>query len=492
VQPRRFHWLAVAILWAVVALLLRIALLPVLGRRGPYLFFLLATLGSAAMGGFRSGIVTTISSILLAGFFLAPGGIAHLIDPDDPTSVVRFGASALVVSCICQLLISARDRARTAELRLRESERIYRAIGESIPFGIWICDAKGRNQYTSESLLKLTGTTQQEFSDVGWVGALHAEDQQRIAAQWRDCVTKEGIWDVEMRYRGLDGSYHPVLMRGVPVRDDNGHVVCWAGINLDISRLKQTEAELNRQAEELRRSNRDLEQFAFVASHDLQEPLRTVNIYAELLLRNVETSRSPELDQFAAFVREGVLRMESLIHDLLAYSRVLQNDVEQKPVDAGLVARQALMLCQTSIEESGADIDLSPLPEVLAGEPPLLQVFQNLISNALKYRKPETPPRVRITGEVQGPQVLFKIKDNGIGFDPLYADKIFNLFTRLHGRKYPGTGLGLAICQRIVERYGGQIWAESKPDEGSTFCFTLPSAPGISRDQGVSAAISNQ
>ncbi len=490
-KPRRFPWFVTAILWAVVALLLRIALLPVLGRRGPYLFFLLATLGSAAVGGFRSGIVTAVSSILLAGFFLAPGGIAHLIDPADPSALARFTVSALVVSYVCELLISARDRALKAEAHSRENQRIYRAIGESIPFGIWICDAQGRNQYTSESLLKLTGMAQQQFSGLDWTRALHPEDEQRIVTQWQECVKSEGVWDAEMRYRGVDGKYHPVLARGVPVRDDNGRIISWAGINLDIGRLKDTEAALQRQAEELRRSNGDLEQFAFVASHDIQEPLRTVNTYTELLLRKLDTSRSPEIAEYAAFVRDGVSRTESLIRDLLAYSRVLQTDVDRQPVETGRIVEQAVKFCETSVQESGAEIDAVALPTVLAGEPYLLQVFQNLISNAIKYRKPGVPPKIRITGEVQGREVLFKVRDNGIGFDPKYADKVFKLFTRLHGRKYPGTGLGLAICQRIVERYGGRMWADSRPDEGSVFCFTLPAADA-NQDPGASAAISSQ
>lgn len=179
-----------------------------------------------------------------------------------------------MVSYVCELLIAARERARTAERRLLESQRIYQAIGESIPFGIWICDADGRNRYISESLLKLTGLTQQECSGFGWARALHPEDREQLLTRWQECVNQAGIWDVEMRYRDTAGKYHPVLTRGVPVRDENGEIVSWAGISLDISRLKEAQAELRRQAEELRRSNRDLEQFAFVASHDMQETLR--------------------------------------------------------------------------------------------------------------------------------------------------------------------------------------------------------------------------
>jgi light-regulated signal transduction histidine kinase (bacteriophytochrome) len=305
---------------------------------------------------------------------------------------------------------------------------------------------------------------------------LHPEDGQQIPTKWHECIDHADTWDVEMRYRDTDGKYHPVLARGVPVRDENGKIVSWAGINLDISRLKEAQAELHQQAEELRRSNRDLEQFAFVASHDLQEPLRTVNIYTHLLLKRIKTDDSPELEQFAGFVRDGVQRMESLIRDLLEYSRVLQPETERLPVDAGRIAREAVDICQVSAEQSGAEIDIRALPCVFVGEAQLRQIFQNLISNGLKYHKADVPPRLRISGGGKGQQVLFKVEDNGIGFAPEYSEKIFKLFTRLNGRQFDGTGLGLAICQKIVEQHGGRIWADSKPNQGATFFFTLPSA----------------
>jgi len=173
-------------------------------------------------------------------------------------------------------------------------------------------------------------------------------------------------------------------------------------------------------------------------------------------------------------VRDGVKRIDSLIHDLLEYSRVVQTATDQHPVDAERIARQAVELCRTSVHESHATIEIATLPAVLAVDAQVLQVFQNLISNALKYRRDGVAPLIRIAGEPQGGQILFKVEDNDIGFDPQYAKKVFKLFTRLNGRQYPGTGLGLAICQRIVEQYGGRIWADSRVGEGSTFSFTLP------------------
>jgi light-regulated signal transduction histidine kinase (bacteriophytochrome) len=272
----------------------------------------------------------------------------------------------------------------------------------------------------------------------------------------------------------------------------SGSFVCWICETLISSRerartaerrlreservLKAAQAELQVQAEELKRSNRDLEQFAFVASHDMQEPLRTVNIYTELLLRRVGEGQTGELNQFAGFIHEGVERMERLIRDLLHYSRVIHCETDRHPVDAGAAAREALKVSQALVEQSGAEVSIDPLPTVLAGEAHITQVFQNLISNAIKYRKQDALPRIRISAELQDGQAMFRVDDNGIGFEPQYTEKVFKLFTRLHGNQYGGSGLGLAICQRIVERYGGRIGAESRVGEGSTFFFTLPAA----------------
>lgn len=471
----RTVWIG-ALLLALSALLIRLLLWKTAGRSAPYLTFFLATAASAAMGGFGPGLLTAITGALLAGFILPSGGFAHLIDPADPFGLVRYLVVGTVVCWICGALISSRERARSAEERLRESERIYRAIGESIPFGIWMTDPAGSPLYVSEAMLALTGMKQEEWRTLGWSRALHPDDAARLAPEWEKCRREEGTLDVEVRYRGADGQYYPVLMRGVPVRDEKGQLNCWAGIHLDIARQKETETRLNEQTEELRRSNQDLEQFAFVASHDMQEPLRMVNIYTQLLLRKIEARDFGDLDQFAGHVYEGVGRMERLIRDLLHYSRVIHGEPEGKAVDANAAAREALDVNRTLVAESGAEVTIEPLPAVIASDAQVVMVFQNLISNAIKYRRPDAAPRIRISAEVRARRATFRVSDNGMGFDPAYSARVFKLFTRLHGATYEGTGLGLAICKRIVERYDGSIGVETEPEVGSTFYFTLPAA----------------
>ena len=225
---------------------------------------------------------------------------------------------------------------------------------------------------------------------------------------------------------------------------------------------------------ELERVNRELEEFAYVASHDLQEPLRMVNIYSQMILRSLDGGNA-KLNQYAEFVREGVARMEALIRDLLTYSRTVHKDaLPVGSADLSASLTEALAILKDGIEASGAVVTTSALPMVCGETQQLSHVFQNLISNALKYHRQGVAPQIRISVESDGNQVVTAVRDNGIGFEQKYAEQIFGLFSRLHRDEYAGTGLGLAICHRIIERYGGRIWAEGRPGEGAIFFFSLP------------------
>jgi signal transduction histidine kinase len=235
---------------------------------------------------------------------------------------------------------------------------------------------------------------------------------------------------------------------------------------------------LNQQAGELKRSNGDLEQFAYIASHDLQEPLRMVSGFTGLLQRRYVGKLDADADEFIGFAVGGVNRMQALINDLLSYSRVGREDVAAKPVDMQLVVDQALANLQATIEERSALVSRGPLPTVLANHGMLVRVFQNLIGNALKFCKADRPI-IRIAAEQHGAEWVFSVADNGIGIEPQYRDRIFLIFQRLHQQgEYPGTGIGLAVVKRIVERNGGRIWLESEPGKGTTFFFTLPATRG--------------
>jgi len=245
--------------------------------------------------------------------------------------------------------------------------------------------------------------------------------------------------------------------------------------NREIAERKEAERALARQARELARSNAELEQFAYVASHDLQEPLRMVSSYVQLLARRYRGKLDSDADEFIFYAVDGAQRMKALIDSLLKYSRVRTEEKPPAPTDSQELIEAVLRNLEVAIKESDATVTHDQLPTVMADAAQLGQVFQNLVGNALKFRN-DRPVRVHISAERHNGEWIFAVRDNGIGFDPRYSDRLFRVFERLHTRaEYPGTGIGLAICKRVTERHGGRIWAESEPEKGSTFYFTIPS-----------------
>jgi light-regulated signal transduction histidine kinase (bacteriophytochrome) len=257
-------------------------------------------------------------------------------------------------------------------------------------------------------------------------------------------------------------------------RDQQGSPTGIIGYAIDITARKQAEETLRYQAAELQRSNEELQQFAYVASHDLQEPLRMVTSYMQLLAQRYQGTLDAEAEEFIGYAVEGARRMKSLIDDLLAYSRVGTRREPFVPVDCKEVLQQTLQDLRFAIEESEAVITYDPLPVVRASKLEFALLLQNLLSNALKFRTAESP-RIHLSAQQRSIEWLFSVQDNGIGIDPQHAERIFVIFQRLHTRQeYPGTGLGLAICKKIVDRHGGRMWVESTPGQGATFFFTLP------------------
>jgi hypothetical protein len=239
----------------------------------------------------------------------------------------------------------------------------------------------------------------------------------------------------------------------------------------------QLEQRVLARTEQLRRSNEELAEFAYVASHDLQEPLRTVSVYTQLLAKHYGSVLKANGDAplFMEFITENAQRMEYLIRDLLEFSQIDCPSVEQlTSISSENSFNEAIANSKTSIDEHSATITRDPLPQVKGDPIQLTRLFQNLISNAIKYRKPDQPPLIRVSARLCGHDWLFSITDNGIGIEPQYAEKVFGIFKRLHGRDNPGTGIGLAICRKIVARHGGRIWVESRLGAGATFHFTLP------------------
>ena len=298
------------------------------------------------------------------------------------------------------------------------------------------------------------------------LGQLVWDELHRVFDTGEPFVANE--WRVPYDYSG-DGMVldHWFNVSWNPLRDADGTVSGLIAVLTDVTPQVQARQQLER-------VNRELEEFAYVASHDLQEPLRMVNIYTQLILKQFGNGDC-KLDQYAGLIRQGVTRMEALIQDLLTFSSTAHD--EQLPVGTAQLSEaldESLSVLRSRIEETNAVISAGAMPKVRGDSSQLAHVFENLISNALKYSKAGTPPRMEIDAELDSGMWVVSIRDNGIGFEARYADRIFGLFKRLHKDEYPGTGLGLAICRRIVERYGGRIWAEGNPGQGAAFFFALP------------------
>jgi PAS domain S-box-containing protein len=368
---------------------------------------------------------------------------------------------------------------KLAEEALRRSETYFRELADRAPSMLWLTDPEGTCIYLSQRWCEFTGTSVEAGRGRGWLQTVHSEDTERVLRDFESANAAREPFTFDCRFRRYDGEWRWAADSGEPRFGPDGEFLGYIGTIVDITDRKIAEQELRARNEELRHANAELEEFAFVASHDLQEPLRTVNIFSELLLRRYPVSDGGETRKYVSFIQAGVRRMEVLIQDLLAYSRSVHTlKALEHPGTADLDAalNDALAVLQERIVSTGAQVRREPLPAVRGEISQMAQVFQNLLSNSLKYCSPEAVPTVAISARPQGDRWIITVADNGIGFDSQYCERVFGLFKRLHRDEYPGTGLGLAICKRIIERYGGRIWAESELGNGSKFCFELPAA----------------
>lgn len=290
------------------------------------------------------------------------------------------------------------------------------------------------------------------------------------------------VWRGEIKNRAKDGSPYWVDTTIVPFLDEDGRPWQYMAIRFEITdrkrveeELKAKQVELEARAEALARSNADLEQFAYVASHDLQEPLRMVSSFTQLLARRYKGRLDEDADEFIRYASQGAETMQAMIRDLLAYARLSASAPSPRPVALDTALDAALANLRAALEEVKPELRREALPTVLGEPGQLTQLFQNLLGNALKFRVPHRPPEISIGARREGDCWHCWVQDNGIGLDARHAEQIFTIFQRLHGREeFPGSGIGLAFCKRIVERHGGRIWVESTRGLGATFHFTLP------------------
>jgi PAS domain S-box-containing protein len=409
----------------------------------------------------------------------------------------------------------------TRSMERPDVEARYQTLVEQIPAVIFMAflNEGVSEAYVSPHIEQVLGFTQEQWLNdpILWYQRIHPEDRERWNIEAAGLVLSGQPLRAVYRVVARDGRVVWFHCEVKMVLTDDGRPWFIHGAAFDVSELKQAEEALKRahdelearvqqrtaelananielqleiaerkraewrlahQAEELARSNADLEQFAYSASHDLQEPLRNISIYSEWLRRRYGGRLDRDADQFIQILNEGAQRMIVMVRDLLAYTEAARaGQAVQEEVDANATLAKSIENLQAIIRDNEATVTNDPLPRVGMSEIHLQQVFQNLISNAIKYRSDE-PPRVHISASNSGDCWRFSVEDHGIGIEPQYQDQIFGIFKRLHGReKYTGSGIGLALCKRIVERYGGKIWVESEANQGATFFFTVPIRP---------------
>jgi PAS domain S-box-containing protein len=365
---------------------------------------------------------------------------------------------------------------KDAEKHLAQMEGRYRGLLEAAPDAMVVVDQRGEIVLLNVQAEKQFGYSRDELVGQKVKNIVPEGFAERLVSDAlrsvEDALAQQIGTGIELNGRRKNGSSFPIEIMLSPLESAEGILVT-AAIR-DISVRRNAEGDLLRKVEELNRSNEELGQFAYIASHDLQEPLRMVASYTQLLSRRYKGKLDAEADEFIAFAVDGASRMQRLIQDLLAYSRVGTKGMELLRSSSEEALQQALINLRGAIEESGALVTHDPLPAVLADKMQLIQLFQNLVGNAIKYQNPGIP-RVHISAAGGGgKQWTFSVRDNGLGIDPLYFERIFGMFQRLHKREeFAGTGIGLAICKKIVERHGGSISVESQPGQGSTFRFAL-------------------
>jgi PAS domain S-box-containing protein len=485
------------------------------------LIYLVLVLHVALAWGMSAAIVASLAGALAFDYFILPPTHAFNLNSTEDWSALL----AFLVTSVTAGKLSVRARRVAVEVEARQMEKLQKQATELreqaqlldlAHDAIMVRYLDGRIMIWNLGAAERYGWSKQDVVGRSSHELLQTEFPQPLE-EIMATLQRESFWEGELEHSRRDGKRIVVASRWVLRRSDDSQSQAVMEINNDITERKRAEESLRKaheeleqrvlertrdlktsnallemeiverrraesvlaqQSAELARSNSELEQFAYVASHDLQEPLRMVASYVQLLERNYKKLFDAKGEEYIAYAVDGAKRMQVLINDLLAFSRVGTQRNDFALTDCAAVVGLAINNLQKAIQESGATITCDPMPTVRADNVQLLQLFQNLLANAIKFRA-EQPREIHITAKHTGGDWQFAVKDNGIGIEPRHFERIFLIFQRLHNRRlYPGTGVGLAICKKIVDRHGGTIWPASEPGRGTTFFFTLPDTSG--------------
>ncbi len=368
----------------------------------------------------------------------------------------------------------AKEELEKATVALTESEEKYRDLVENINDVFYATDENGTITYISPIVSHIMDYHPEDIIGRPFMEFIHEDDLERIMEAFTDIVAGN-LHPSEYRVMKKDGGYQWVRTSSRPIKDENGKLLGLRGVLSDIQEKKEREERLEKALTDLEKSNKELEQFAYVASHDLQEPLRMVSSYLQLLNRRYGENLDDTAKEFIDFAVDGSTRMSGLIQDLLKFSRVGTKGKPFEPTEMKEVVDTALKNLEIAIQDHEATVSVDEMPVASVDAGQMVQLFQNLIGNAMKFNRPGMAPEVKVGLGGSDTEWEFTIADNGIGIPEDQLERVFVIFQRLHPREeYDGTGIGLAVCKRIVERHGGRIWVESAEGEGSTFHFTIP------------------
>jgi PAS domain S-box-containing protein len=462
----------VAVVVPLLALLVRIPFSAVLTDKVPYITFFLATAISASFGGVGPGLVTTAIGGVLGTYFIVP---SRGEDAGDLLGLVLFLSFSSFISYMAGRLLDSRKHQNALRVLFQQT---LLSMGDALIS----VDAEQRVRLLNPIAEKLTGWTQSEArgkpaSEVFRIVREGTDEPSEIPFER---ILKTGMVLGLANHTEIitkTGERIPIDDSGAPIRDEAGEVAGAVLVFRDVTERRDNEAALLR-------LNEDLKQFTFAATHDIREPLRMITVYTQMLARKLEGTLDDDARALMTNVENGALRIAHLVDSLLDFTRLRVEQIQAVRVETGAALKEALENLAVQVRESNAEITVGNMPTVLAEFTHVCQVFQNLVGNAIKYRTPGVPLKVDISSRRDGERWILAVRDNGIGIASEHQQQVFVPFKRLHGPEIAGAGIGLATCKRIVERYSGQIWVESKPGEGSTFYFSLPSAEAAAQYAG--------